>query len=106
MRRLRLETGYIPEGGALIEVTYRTIHSRFLLRPHLEVNDIIVGILGRAQQRDFARGSPTGRPLDGRLAGWFDGMLQNLGRPLIQALAGRLGGDERAAMNFWRHAKQ
>ena len=47
MRRLR----YIPEGGALVEVTCRTIHSRFLLRPGLEVNDIVVGVLGRTQQK-------------------------------------------------------
>ncbi|HKI05005.1 MAG TPA: transposase [Thermoanaerobaculia bacterium] len=46
MRRLR----YIPEGGALVEVTCRTIHSRFLLRPSAALNDIIVGVLGRAQR--------------------------------------------------------
>jgi hypothetical protein len=45
-RRLR----YIPEGGALVEVTCRTIHSRFLLRPSPELNDIVVGVLGRAQR--------------------------------------------------------
>jgi REP element-mobilizing transposase RayT len=47
MRRLR----FIPEGGALVEVTCRTIHSRFLLRPDPAVNDIVVGVLGRAQQK-------------------------------------------------------
>ena len=46
MRRLR----YIPEGGALVEVTCRTIHSRFLLRPSRELNEIIVGVLARAQR--------------------------------------------------------
>jgi REP element-mobilizing transposase RayT len=45
-RRLR----YIPEGGALVEVTCRTIHSRFLLRPSPELDDIVVGVLGRAQR--------------------------------------------------------
>jgi hypothetical protein len=46
-RRLR----YVPEGGALVEVTCRTIHSRFLLRPSPELNEIVVGVLGRAQQK-------------------------------------------------------
>src|SRR5215203_1404529 len=45
-RRLR----YIPEGGALVEVTCRTIQSRFLLRPSPELDDIVVGVLGRAQR--------------------------------------------------------
>jgi REP element-mobilizing transposase RayT len=45
-RRLR----YIPEGGGLVEVTCRTIHSRFLLRPGPELNDLVVGVLGRAQR--------------------------------------------------------
>ena len=45
-RRLR----YIPEGGALVEVTCRTLHSRFLLRPSPMLNDIVVGVLGRAQR--------------------------------------------------------
>ncbi|HKI05898.1 MAG TPA: transposase [Thermoanaerobaculia bacterium] len=47
MRRLR----YIPEGGALVEVTCRTVHSRFLLRPGLALNDIVVGVLARAQRK-------------------------------------------------------
>ena len=46
-RRLR----YIPDGGALVEVTCRTIHSRFLLRPSPALNDIVVGVLARAQQK-------------------------------------------------------
>jgi len=45
MRRLR----FVPEGGGLVEVTCRTIHSRFLLRPGLALNQIVVGVLGRAQ---------------------------------------------------------
>jgi len=47
MRRLR----FIPEGGALVEVTCRTVHSRFLLRPGLALNDIVVGVLARAQRK-------------------------------------------------------
>ncbi len=51
MRRLR----FIPEGGALVEVTCRTLQSRFLLRPHPAVNDIVVGVLGRAQRKYSVR---------------------------------------------------
>ncbi len=47
MRRLR----YVPEGGALVEVTCRTLQSRFLLRPNQAVNDIGVGVLDRAQRK-------------------------------------------------------
>jgi REP element-mobilizing transposase RayT len=39
---------YIP-AGALVEVTTRTVHSRYLLRPSAEVNDTILGIVGRAK---------------------------------------------------------
>jgi REP element-mobilizing transposase RayT len=42
---------FIPAGGALVEVTLRTIHSRFLLRPGLVINQIIIGVLGRAQRK-------------------------------------------------------
>jgi hypothetical protein len=45
-RKLR----YIPDGGAVVEVTCRTLHGRLLLRPSLELNDIAAGILGRAQR--------------------------------------------------------
>jgi REP element-mobilizing transposase RayT len=41
---------FVPEGGALVEVTVRTIQSRMLLRPGPAVNEIILGVLGRAQQ--------------------------------------------------------
>ena len=41
---------FIPDGGALVEVACRTIHSRFLLRPGRELDEIIVGVLGRAQR--------------------------------------------------------
>jgi hypothetical protein len=46
-RRLRC----IPQDGSLVEVTSRTLHGRLLLRPGLELNDIIAGALGRAQRR-------------------------------------------------------
>ena len=46
-RRLR----YVPVGGALVEVTSRTIQGQFLLRPSPEVNRILLGIVGRAQRR-------------------------------------------------------
>jgi putative transposase len=42
---------FIPEGGALVEVTCRTLQSRFLLRPGGALDEIIVGVLGRAQRR-------------------------------------------------------
>jgi hypothetical protein len=45
-RRLR----HIPEGGALVEVTCRTIQGRLLLRPSADLNDVVVGVLGRAQR--------------------------------------------------------
>jgi len=47
MRRLR----YIPEGGALVEVTTKTLQSRFLLRPCQKVKDVVLGVLGRAQRK-------------------------------------------------------
>ena len=40
-RKLR----YVPEGGNLVEVTCRTLHSRFLRRPRPELNDLVVGVL-------------------------------------------------------------
>jgi hypothetical protein len=42
---------FIPEGGALVEVTCRTIQGRLLLRPSPQLNDIFLGVLGRAQSR-------------------------------------------------------
>ncbi len=41
---------FVPEGGALVEVTCRTIQGRLLLRPSQQVNDVILGVLGRAQR--------------------------------------------------------
>ena len=45
-RKLR----YLPEEGALAEVTCRTLQGRLLLRPGPELNDIAAGVLGRAQR--------------------------------------------------------
>ncbi len=42
---------YVPPGGALVEVTTRTVHSRYLLRPTSWVNESIVGVLGRGRRR-------------------------------------------------------
>jgi len=44
-RKLR----FVPDGGALVEVTCRTIQGRLLLRPSPQLNDILLGVLGRAQ---------------------------------------------------------
>ena len=41
---------FVPEGGGLVEVTVRTVQSRLLLRPGPAVNQIILGVLGRAQR--------------------------------------------------------
>jgi len=43
--------GFIPDGGSLVEVTCRTVHGRFLLRPSRRLNEIILGLLGRATSR-------------------------------------------------------
>ena len=43
-RRLR----YIPPGGALVEITCRTIQGRLLLRPSTGLNDVTLGVLARA----------------------------------------------------------
>jgi transposase IS200 family protein len=44
MRPLR----FIPHPQTLVEVTTRTIHSRLLLRPSPQTNEIFLGVLGRA----------------------------------------------------------
>ena len=41
---------FIPEPKTLVEVTTRTLQSRLLLRPSKELNEIIGGVLGRAQR--------------------------------------------------------
>lgn len=45
-RRLR----FLPEGGALVEITCRTVHGRYLLRPGRELNEAVVGVLARAKR--------------------------------------------------------
>jgi REP element-mobilizing transposase RayT len=47
MRSLR----FIPEGGALVEVTCRALHSRFLFCPSPMMNQIVIGALARAKRR-------------------------------------------------------
>ncbi len=46
---------YVPPEGSLVEVTVRTIHSRLLLRPSPSLNEVIGGVLGRAQSRHPVR---------------------------------------------------
>jgi REP element-mobilizing transposase RayT len=48
---------FIPTGGALVEVTTRTQHGRLLLRPHPELNEIVCGILARAQRLYLSEGA-------------------------------------------------
>jgi len=46
-RRIR----FIPEGGALVEVTCRALHSRLLFCPSPDLNTIVIGALARAKHR-------------------------------------------------------
>jgi REP element-mobilizing transposase RayT len=41
---------FLP-AGSLVEVTMRTLHGRLLLRPSPRANDLIVGVIGRAQSK-------------------------------------------------------
>ena len=41
---------FVPAPKTLVEVSTRTIQSRFLLRPSNALNEIVLGILGRAQE--------------------------------------------------------
>ncbi len=45
-RRLR----WVPEEGALVDVTGRIFQARRLFRPSPELNEIVLGVLGRAQR--------------------------------------------------------
>ena len=45
-RRLR----FIPEGGAVVEITSRTVGARYLLKPSEMLNEALVGVLARAQR--------------------------------------------------------
>jgi hypothetical protein len=40
---------FVPEEGSLVEVTVRILQSQFLLRPSPALNEIVGGVLGRAQ---------------------------------------------------------
>src|SRR6185436_16642051 len=40
---------YTPDRGSLVEVTVRTLQSQFLLRPSPSLNEVVGGVLGRAQ---------------------------------------------------------
>ena len=46
MRPLR----HVSREKCLFEVTVRTVQARFLLRPSVALNEIILGVLGRAQR--------------------------------------------------------
>jgi hypothetical protein len=46
-RRLR----YVPEDGALVDVTCSTVQGRFLFRPSPGLNEVVLGVRGRAQRR-------------------------------------------------------
>ncbi|MFY9826714.1 MAG: transposase [Thermoanaerobaculia bacterium] len=46
-RKLR----FIPHARTLIFITCRTVQGRFLLRPGPHLNDLVLGVLGRAQRR-------------------------------------------------------
>ncbi len=41
---------YVPPGGAVFELTSRTLQGRFLLRPGRRLNSLLLGVLGRAQR--------------------------------------------------------
>lgn len=42
---------YVPAGGALVEVTTRTVQGRFLLKPTPTFTRRFLGVIGRAQER-------------------------------------------------------
>ena len=42
---------FLPEGGALVEVTTRCLQGRFLLRPCPRVKSIMIGVVARAMER-------------------------------------------------------
>src|SRR6266849_4970697 len=46
-RKLR----FIPHTRTLISITCRAVQGRFLFRPGLQLNDVVLGVLGRAQRR-------------------------------------------------------
>ncbi|HEX4966229.1 MAG TPA: transposase [Thermoanaerobaculia bacterium] len=46
-RKLR----FVPHTRTLISITCRTVQGRFLFRPGPQLNDLVLGVLGRAQRR-------------------------------------------------------
>src|SRR3954451_13073613 len=46
-RKLR----FVPYARTLISITCRTVQGRFLFRPGPQLNDVVLGVLGRAQRR-------------------------------------------------------
>ncbi len=42
---------YVPPGGGLFHLTTRTLQGRFLLKPDPKINDLAIGVIGRAQRR-------------------------------------------------------
>jgi len=57
-RRLR----FIPEGGALVEVTCCALHSRLLFRPGPTMNEIILGALARRFWKATGSTAPRSTP--------------------------------------------
>lgn len=41
---------WIPAANTLVSITYRTVQGRYLLRPSPELNDVVLGVFGRAQR--------------------------------------------------------
>lgn len=41
---------FLPESRTLVSITCRTVQGRFLLRPSPQLNDTVLGVLGRAQR--------------------------------------------------------
>jgi hypothetical protein len=46
---------FIPDRGALVEVTCRALHSRLLFCPSPVLNEIVIGVLARAKRRHGVR---------------------------------------------------
>ncbi|MCP3996880.1 MAG: hypothetical protein GY722_17725, partial [bacterium] len=42
---------YIPQPGSLVEVSNRTVGSRYLLKPSKEANELIASVLAKASRR-------------------------------------------------------
>ncbi len=46
-RKLR----FVPHARTLISITCRAVQGRYLFRPSPQLNDLVLGVLGRAQRR-------------------------------------------------------